>query len=160
MQNKIESVNADQEAAIAMSSEILDNCKAINNTLTIAGVRPHFQAHYAKLGKSKESSVIGIMELVRDILRMANAELPRGIEKTEIRPVAIGVSLFTTEVIDMVGVRFANGTTRYRPQSVRNCLSTYGTQDGTIGKIDLTPDEDIDRESNIPRSKWYLVKKT
>lgn len=148
-------INEVKAEAIALSEETIEACKAINNTLTVAEVRPHFQAHYA----NAQIDVYGVMGLVRDILREAQAEFPRGIEATALRKIAVAASLFTSDIIAEVQRRFAAGTTRYQPQSVRNCLSTYGKQDGTIGKIDLTAKEDQPRKCKMPRSKWYLIAK-
>lgn len=147
--------NEAKAEAIALTEETIEACKAVNNTLTVAEVSPFFQAHYA----NAQIDVYGVMGLVRDILREAQAVFPRGIEATALRKIAVSASLFTSEIIDEVQRRFAAGTTRYQPQSVRNCLSTYGKQDGTIGKIDLTPKEDQPRKCKMPRSKWYLVQK-
>jgi hypothetical protein len=145
--------NEAKAEAIALSEETIEACKSIANTQTVAGVRPHFQPHYA----NAKIDVFGIMGLVRDILRDKQAEFPRGIENGALSHLAIAASLFTSEIIAEVQARFSAGTTRYRPQSVRNCLSTYGKEDGTIGKIDLTPSEDQPRPCKIPRTKWYRV---
>ena len=150
---KLNTENEAKAEAIAMSEDTIDACKSVANTQTIAGVSPFFQPHYA----NAKIDVYGVMGLVRDILRVAQAEFPQGIEGTALRHLAIAASLFTSEIIAEVQIRFSAGTTRYRPQSVRNCLSTYGKLDGTIAKIDLTPEEDQPRHCKIPRSKWYRV---
>jgi hypothetical protein len=155
MNTEIESKNEEKALAVSMSAEIVETCKAVNNTLTIAEVRPHFQAHYA----NAQLDVCGIMALVRDILREAQAEFPRGIEATELRKIAVAASLFTSEILAEVQSRFAAGSTRYKVQSVKNCLSTYGKQDGTIGKIQLTNGEDKPRNCAKPRCKWYRIAK-
>ena len=153
MNTKIENQNEDKALAIALSDETIEACRAVNNTLTTAEVRPHFQAHYA----NAKLDVCGIMALVRDILRDKQAEFPRGIENTELRKIAIAASLFTSEILEEVKVRFAAGSTRYKVQSVKNCLSTYGKKDGTIGRIKLTNVEDQPRECSKPRCKWYRI---
>src|SRR5271169_1338433 len=104
-----ESQTEEKAIAIEMSDATVETCKAINNTLTTAEVRPHFQAHYA----NAKLDVCGIMALVRDILRDKQAELPRGIEGTALRHIAIAASLFTSEIIAEVQIRFAAGSTRY-----------------------------------------------
>ena len=68
---KITESNEEKAAAVSMSAEIVDTCKAVNNTLSVAGVRAHFQAHYA----NAELDVYGILALVKDILREAQAEM-------------------------------------------------------------------------------------
>ena len=153
MNTEIENQKEEIAAAIAMSDEVLETMRAVNNTLTIAEVRPHFQAHYA----NAKLDVCGIMDLVRNILRDKQAEFPRGIENTELRKIAVAASLFTSEILAEVQARFAAGSTRYKLQSVKNCLSTYGKHDGTIGRIKLSNDEDQPRECAKPRCKWYRV---
>jgi hypothetical protein len=153
MNTKMQEQNEEKAAAVAMTPEILSASQSINNTLTVAGVRPHYQTHYA----NAQLDVYGIMALVRDILRDKQAELPRGIENTELRHIAVAASLFTSEILAEVQVRFAAGSTRYQTQSVKNCLSTYGKHDGTIGKIKLSNAEDNPRKCAKPRCKWYRV---
>ena len=148
-----ETGNEEKAAAVAMSGEVLEAMQAVNNTLTTAGVRPNFQAHYA----NAKLDVYGIMDLVKDILRVAQAEFPRGIENTELRKIAVAASLFTSEILAEVQARFAAGSTRYKVQSVKNCLSTYGKVDGTIGRIKLSNTEDKPRDCAKPRCKWYRV---
>ena len=153
MNTEIETQTEEKAAAIAMSAELVQNCQAINNTLKTADVRAHFATHYA----NAQLDVFGIMALVRDILRDNQAELPRGIENTELRQIAIASSMFTDEILAEVQLRFAAGGRRYQLQAVKNCLSTYGKTDGTIGKINLTSEEDKPRNSRKPRCKWYRV---
>lgn len=141
--------------AVSQSNEVIETCKAINNTLTTAEVRPHFQAHYA----NAQLDVCGIMALVRDILREAQAEFPRNAHTTELVNIVIAASMFTSEIIAEVEKRFAAGSTRYKAQSVKNCLSTYGKQDGTIAKVQLTSAQDQPRKCCKPRCKWYRVAK-
>ena len=151
MNTKIE--NEEKTAAVAMSAEIVDTCKAVNNTLSVAGVRAHFQAHYA----NAELDVCGILALVKDILREAQAEFPRGIEATELRKIAVAASMFSSEILREVEERFSAGGFRYKIQAVKNVLSTYGKNE--IGKIILTNAEDKPRDCAKPRCKWYLIAK-
>lgn len=147
-------IESDEKAfAVSQSAEIVANCKDINNTLATAEVRAHFQAHYA----NAELDVFGILALVKDILREAQAEFPRGIEGTELRQIALAASMFTSDILREVESRFAAGGFRYKIQAVKNCLSTYGK--GQIGKINLTNAEDQPRECDKPRCKWYLIAK-
>ena len=153
MNTKISEAEEAKALAIALTDETIETARALNNTLATAEVRPHFQAHYA----NAKLDVYGIMALVRDILREAQAEFPRGIESTELRQIAVAASLFTSDILAEVQTRFAAGSTRYKVQSVKNCLSTYGKLDGTIGRIQLTPSEDQPRPCSKPRFKWYRV---
>ena len=164
---KLNTENEEKAFAVAASDETIEACQAVNNTLTIAEVRPNFQAHYA----NAQLGVYGIMDLVRDILREAQAEFPRGIEATELRKIAVAASMFTSEILAEVQARFSAGSTRYQVQSVKNCLSTYGGNaiykkgplagkligDGSIAKIWLSNEEDQPRTSPKPRCKWYLI---
>jgi hypothetical protein len=133
------------------SAETVEASQAINNTLKTAGVRAHFQTHYA----NALLDVYGILCLVKDILRDKQAEFPRGIETTELRKIAVAASLFTSEILAEVENRFAAGGSRYKIQAVKNVLSTYGKNE--IGKITLTNEEDQPRECSKPRCKWYLI---
>lgn len=153
MNTEIETKNEEKVAAIELSPETIDACKAVNNTLKTAGVRAHYQTHYA----NAKLDVCGIMALVKDILREAQAEFPRGIEQTELRKLAIAASLFTSDILREVETRFAAGGSRYKIQAVKNCLSTYGKNE--IGKISLSNSEDQPRDCAKPRCKWYLLAK-
>ena len=152
MNTEIEN-NETKAFAVSKSAELVGECQSINHTLTIADVRPAFQAHYA----NAQLDVCGIMALVRDILRNAQAEFPRNAHQTELVNIVIAASMFTSEIIAEVEIRFAAGTTRYKSQSVKNCLSTYGKADGTIAKVKLTSAQDQPRKCSKPRCKWYRV---
>ena len=143
----------EKAAAVAMAPELIANCQDINNTLATSGVRAHFQTHYA----NAMLDVYGILALVKDILREAQAEFPRGIEATELRKIAVAASLFTQDILREVENRFAAGGFRYKIQAVKNVLSTYGKNE--IGKITLTNAEDKPRDCAKPRCKWYLIAK-
>lgn len=150
---KLNTENDEKALAVSMSNETIEACQAVNNTLTTAGVRAHFQAHYA----NAQLDVCGILALVKDILREAQAEFPRGIEATELRKIAVAASMFTSEILAEVEKRFAAGGLRYKIQAVKNVLSTYGK--GEIGKITLTNSEDKPRDCAKPRCKWYRIAK-
>ena len=159
--------NNEKALAVAMSAETIEASQAINNTLTTACVRAHFQAHYA----NAEIDVYGILSLVKDILRDKQAEFPRGIEATALRQIAVAASMFTSEILAEVESRFAAGGLRYKVQAVKNVLSTYGSNktykkgpkagyligDSSIGKITLTNEEDQPRDCSKPRAKWYRI---
>ena len=150
---KITECSEEKTAAVSMSAEIVDTCKAVNNTLAVAGVRAHFQAHYA----NAELGVYGILQLVKRILKEREAIFPRGIEGTPLRQIAVSLAMFTEDILRQVEREFAAGGFRYKIQAVKNCLSTYGK--GEIGKITLTDEEDQPRECDKPRCKWYLIAK-
>lgn len=157
--------------AIALSAETVQACKDIATTLTETKVvRPVFMPHIA----DAQNDICGIQSLISDILTQAEAIFPRGIEATELRPIAVAASLTTQSILTEVERRFSAGTTRYPYQTVRNYLSVYGK--GTFGQIALSNAEDSDRNNadNVawrkahgaktgiclaPRSKWYLIDK-
>jgi hypothetical protein len=141
----------EKTAAIELSQTVIETSRDINNTLTTAGVRAHYQAHYA----NAQLDICGILALVKDILRASQAEFPRGIETTELRKIAVAASMFTSEILAEVEKRFAAGGLRYKIQAVKNVLSTYGKDE--IGKITLTNSEDKPRDCAKPRCKWYLI---
>ena len=143
----------EKAASVAMSSQVVATSKEINNILAVSGVRAHYQAHYA----NAELDVCGILALVKDILREAQAEFPRGIEATELRKIAVAASMFSSEILREVEERFSAGGFRYKIQAVKNVLSTYGKNE--IGKITLTNAEDKPRDCAKPRCKWYLIAK-
>ena len=135
-----------------MSPELLETMQAVNNTLTIADVRPHFQAHYA----NAQTDVHGILALVKDILK-EQAVFPRGTENTELRKIVVSAAMFTADILTEVERRFAAGGGRYKIQTVKNVLSTYGKNE--IVKVKLSNEEDQPRDCCKPRAKWYLLAK-
>lgn len=141
-----------QQGAIDMSSVVVENCMAINNTLAeTKKVTGFYGTHYA----NAELDVCGIVALVQDILRENDAVFSRGIENTELRNIGIAASMFTSDIIEAVKTRFASGGMRYKAQAVKNVLSTYGKD--SIAKIQLTNNEDKPRPCSRPRAKWYLI---
>ena len=141
-----------QQGAIDMSSVVVENCMAINNTLAeTKKVTGFYGTHYA----NAELDVCGIVALVQDILRENDAVFSRGIENTELRNIGIAASMFTSDIIAKVQERFASAGMRYKAQAVKNVLSTYGKD--SIAKIQLTNNEDKPRPCSKPRAKWYLI---
>jgi hypothetical protein len=143
--------NEPKAAAVAMSDELVTASMSINNTLKIQGTRAFFATHYA----NAQLDVFGIVSLVQYVLKQNDAVFGRGIEHTDLRAVAIASSMFTSDIIAEVGKLFADAGLRYKPQAVKNVLSTYGKP--LIVKITLSSDEDRPRPCSKPRAKWYLV---
>jgi hypothetical protein len=143
--------NETKAEAIAKSSEIVQTSQDINNTLEVQGTRAFFGTHYA----NAELDVFGIVALVKHVLRENDSVFGRGIEKTELRQIAVAGSMFTNDIVAAVGTLFANAGMRYKPQAVKNVLSTYAK--GEIVKIALSNSEDKPRPCSKPRAKWYLV---
>jgi len=143
--------NETKAAAVAMSGEIVQTSQDINNTLETQGTRAFFGTHYA----NAELDVFGIVALVKHVLRENDSVFGRGIEKTEFRKIAVSGAMFTSQIVEAIGTLFANAGMRYKPQAVKNVLSTYGK--GEIIKIKLSNAEDKPRPCSKPRAKWYLV---
>jgi hypothetical protein len=144
------------KAAIDMSSEVLANFQDMNNILTTSQiVRPVYQTHYVNM----ETGTIGIEKLLADILKENCSVFPAGVEKTELRQIAISGSMFTQEILDKVQERFTAGSCRYPVQTVLKYLGGEMKKHGTVGKIQLKGNEDLERDCNRPRCKWYLINK-
>lgn len=136
--------------AVAMSAETIETCKAVNNTLeTTAKVKAFYAAHYA----NAEIDSFGIMGIVCEVLTEREAIFARGIESTELRKIALACAPTTAEIIELAKPKFAIAGMRYKPQAIKNVLSTYGTE--KIRKIKLTPAEMV--QGSKARAKWYLI---
>lgn len=148
--------NEAKALALSLSPEIVETCKAVNNTLaTTEAVKAHYGTHYAQA----ELGVCGIVAMVKDILREAQAVFPRGIENSDFRKIAVAASLFTSDIVRAVEERFASAGMRYKRQVVCNVLSADITD--SFCKIQLTNAEDKPRPAGFckPRCKWYLIDK-
>ena len=113
-----------------------------------------YGTHYA----NTELDIYGIQQLVCQVLRENESVFFRGIESTEFRHIAIASSMFTSNIIAAVGLKFADAGMRYKPQAVKNVLSTYGKD--LIVKITLSNNEDQPRPCSKPRAKWYLIQQS
>lgn len=142
-----------------MSRELLANSQDLNGFFTQAETRPVFQTHYVNL----EAEQSGIADLITRILWEHEAVFPLhvcgidGKAKTELRPIAIAGSMFTSEVFAKVQEYFSAGSTRYPLQTVKNYLSTYMPKQGQVGKIQLDNAEDSERKCPLARCKWFLA---
>ena len=138
--------------AKGLSAQTIEDCKAINNTLeTCANVPAFFGSHYA----NAELESFGIMGIVREVLTDCEAIFARGIETTDLRNIALALAPTTAEIIELAKPKFAVAGLRYKPQAVKNILSTYGTKE--IRRIKLTSAEMV--QGSKCRSKWYLIQK-
>ena len=146
-------INNNNETVQAMSSEILTTLQDINN-LIAPSTRYAFRNHYV----NTETGVCGIENLIADILTNANANFPAGIEFTPHRSIAIGNSMFASEIIEIVRQSF--GPDRYTDGTIHHYLSVFMTKKDLIGKIKLSNVEDKDRPCCKPRIKFYLVEQT
>lgn len=149
-------VSAEAKNALEMSREVLDNSRDLNNVMTTATVvRPVFHTHFV----SMDETLFGIADLISDILTQRQAVFPKGVEKTELRKVAISASLYTSEILEAVESRFTAGSVRYPLQTIKSYLSVFMSKGkgATIGKIQLKGKEDSPRPCDRPRCKWYLI---
>lgn len=144
----------EQANAIGMSREVLANSQDINNVLSTGNVtKAVFHTHFV----SMENDLAGIADLIASILRENEAVFPLNVGATDLRPIAIAGSLFTSEVLAQVQARFTAGSKRYPLQTVKNYLSTYMAKAGKVGKIQLKGNEDTSRPCPKPRCKWFLA---
>lgn len=137
--------------SIGLSPEVIMDCKSINNLIEAqAIVKPHFCTHYA----NAELDSYGIFGIVCEVLRECEAVFKRGIENTDMRDIALTFAPTTAQIIALARPKFnaAAPKMRYKPQAVKNVLSTYGAK--KIRRIKLEPSEMVGRA----RSKWYLIK--
>jgi hypothetical protein len=155
--NKNTETKSGAQAAIESASEVLATLQDMNNFLTTSQVvRPVYHAHYANM----ETGVIGIEKLIADILKENDSVFPAKSEETALRQIAIAGSMFTQQILDKVHERFTAGSpNRYPMQTILKYLGGIMLQNGTVGKIQTLGCEDLKRDSNRPRVKWYLVNK-
>lgn len=156
--------------AIAMTAETIQASRDINGTLTeTAKVRPVFMTHYA----NAEQDVYGIADLIESVLRERAAVFPRGIETSELRPVAVAAAMTRQDIQAAIEARFTEATPRYPEQTIKNYLSQFCK--GRFAKIALSSAEDCNRNSaeqiawrkahgkaaicKAPRCKWYVIDK-
>lgn len=156
--------------AIAMTPETIQASRDINGTLTeTAKVRPVFMTHYA----NAEQDIYGIADLIESVLRERAAVFPRGIETSELRPVAVAAAMTRQDIQAAIEARFTEATPRYPEQTLKNYLSQFCK--GRFAKIQLTSAEDCNRNSakqrawrkahgkaeicRAPRCKWYVIDK-
>jgi len=131
----------------------LANQQDTNNVLTTNNVSPMFQGHVFNMVTGEH----GIENLIISILRQNNSILPKGIENSNLRNVAIASAMFASDIMAIVESYFTAGSTRYRYETIHQYLSVFMFRKGTIGKIKLSNNEDKPRSCFKPRCKWYLV---
>lgn len=151
-------ISAEKKAAINMTREIQQSSQDINNVLTTSTItRAVFHTHYV----SMDNSLFGIADLITDILKGNGALFPKGIEKTELRGVALSSAMTTEEVMQAVECRFTAGSIRYPLQTIKSYLSVFMSKGkkATIGRIQMSNAEDANRECCKPRCKWYVLDK-
>ena len=141
--------------AIAMQREVLENEKDINNFLSVSNkVGPLFHTHFIDM----ETGNNGIANLILLILAEKEATFKKGVELTEDRGTAINLSLFASEIIEEVKNRFSNTSKRYPYKTIHAYLSIMLFRSGKVGKIKLSNAEDKERDCRKPRTKWYVIK--
>lgn len=154
------SVEAEIQAfRVAWSPGVIEDCKGINTALGIMGTPARYGTHYANSALGS----YGIMGIIRQVLTARKAIFARNagdINNPARRAAAIHGSLYTSQIVTLAKPYFAIAGLRYKPQAVKNVLSTYGTAE--IVKIKLTSLEDMPRpfKCKKPRAKWFLAAET
>ena len=160
MNNDTNLTDTDKAAAAAfaltLSASVIQDCMASNNTLETMNIQPTTakgsMAFYATHYANAEKDSYGVAGIVREVLTEKPAILPRNVPD-DMRAHAIQVAMFSHEIIELAKPKFAIVGMRYKPQAVKNLLSTYGTE--KIRKIKLTSGEMV--HGSKCRSKWYLI---
>ena len=122
MQNDTnETFTAAKAMAIELSKDTLSNMQDINGTLTVGSISPVFQAHFADM----RTGETGIADLICKILRDNESIFPAGSADSDLRPVAVAGSMFTSEILAQVQLLFTAGSTRYGEKSVKTYLFAW-----------------------------------
>ena len=145
--------------AVKATPAIIADCKDINTMLGIFQTPARYATHYANPALGS----YGIMGIIRQVLTARKAIFARNagdINNPAQRSAAIQGSLYTSQIVTLAKPYFAIAGLRYKPQAVKNVLSTYGTAE--IVKIKLTSLEDMPRpfKCKKPRAKWFLAAET
>lgn len=154
-----------QRAAIGMNDCLLEQTHEMNTVLTQSKrISPVFQGHFFNMGTGRN----GIAGLVEEILLSKGAFFPLSILEASIeqQTQAKACCLTSDQIIAEVQTRFAAGSTRYNPQSVKVMLSTKFRQKGIVATFNQTSDEDSSRHADknghrisyVPRLLWFWVK--
>lgn len=150
-----------------MARETISLLHDANNVLTTGEVPPVFQAHWPDMETGKH----GIANLIALILKEREAVFPAGVENSEFRSVAIGTSVFASELIEEVQNRFTAGTRRYPYNTIHQYVAVFMDPANKhfkknlpkVGQIHLTNAEDKNRFTKTgkrifkPRCKYYLI---
>lgn len=145
---------SEKNLAIAMSNDILDNSKGMNNTFKTSGiVPPVFHTHYVNM----ESGEYGIADLITKILTDNGSIFPKDCATTDLRNIAIAGAMFTDEILAKVESHFTAGSIRYPLATVKTYLSVFMARKSQVCKIQLTGKEDSNRPCCRPRCKWFLA---
>lgn len=159
-----ETMTDGQAAAIAMNRDVQNNTQDLNNVLaTSKKVNPWHQLNYTNMDTEQHGCKNLILEImqsykVNDESDEGEIYFPAGIEQTVERPIAIACSMFTEQIHAAVMARFTNGSDKYPLKTIKHNLGEIMLKkDKTVGKIQLTGDEDKDRKGARPRCKWYLI---
>lgn len=137
-----------------LAPQVTLNLQDMNNLLASVQTPYAFRTHYVNM----VNGVMGIEQMIVAILVGNQAVYPAGIENSALRNIAIGNSMFASEIIEIVRNEF--GFDRYPDATIYQYLSVTmmrKTAKLKIGKIKLTNAEDKNRPCCKPRTKFYLV---
>ena len=135
------------------SKTITATLSQTNGLLASVNVALPFRTHYINV----KTGEMGIEDLINSILENRNAVYPANIGATSFRSVAIGNSMFASDVISQVRKIF--GADRYPDATIYQYLSVFMFKQNKIGKIKLSNIEDKNRPSNCfkPRIKFFII---
>ena len=132
-------------------SEMFALARDTNHVYTKKGISPVFQNHYVT------DNAYGIQMLILEILENNGATFELGShENSAMADIIIAASLFTSQIWENKENAFG-GSWRYPLATIQHYLSVYMPKKGTIGRIQLSNDQDKDRPAgnDKPRCKWY-----
>lgn len=140
--------NETKTAVAELAETLISNGRDTNNVLAQINANGSFGNHYTDTA----NDIYGIEQLICSILASHGCVNPTGSEQTEMRAIAIGNSMFFSEIEQ--AVRDAFGPDRYPAVTLRVYLAKKAKK---VCRIQLTGAEDTGRTSPKPRAKYYLA---
>jgi hypothetical protein len=140
--------------AAKITPKLISDLKQNNRALTQDFNAPrHGLGTYA----NPAENLYGAKGAIIKALKNCHAIFEKGVENTSERNVAIGASLFADEVIQQV--KSIAGADCFADSTIICNVDMWMPEDGTVGVIILSKDEDQPRHCWKPRHKYYLIKK-
>lgn len=133
-----------------LSQDVIDASQS-KNEMVSETVHLYFRDHYINLENGDNGAKMLLLAILDE------TKMPRGVETTNQRGIAIGNALFFAEITDEV--RAAFGFFRYPNMSIRSFLLLARHLGKQVVSIQLTNEEDADRPETFkkPRAKYYLA---
>lgn len=127
--------------------------QAVTETNSVlAGCNVHFLFRGSRV--NLETGRNGIRWLIAEILADAQAVFPKF--DGNFRNIYLSYGLTTEQIIERV--QAINGKDKYPPHTIAQYLSRYMVKDQQVARIQMTTNEDSDRDCLKPRCKWYLLR--